>query len=112
MTLEDQLNAKADAEFKRIIAEMIGPIEGLAEIAGGHSYSGPFTPHTKLRMRDGSAGESIAAHVMALSEGVFETFKEKHREKFAARFLARVEAMQTEMESYIGELRAEEEPTE
>lgn len=99
-TLEEQLNERADREFDRIAREITERLSDPNKAFG--TYAGnSFTGLDKI-------GNYHQLAVFARS--AFEvTHRDEFRANFRAKFIAKVEAMQKEMESYIGALNTTQE---
>ena len=99
-SLEDKLNARADMEFDAIRSRILGDMRRptLAFKTGvGRSW----------KDRDGEV--RTFSELADMCGKQLEVFREDYREKFRAEFIAKVEAMQKEMEGYIGALNTHQE---
>ena len=109
-TLEEQLHAKADAELKTKVNALTDKMRSFPESLGFDGYHGKPGPWTKLKDKEGRNTEAIGKIANDVTETLFEGLRDVYREQFIARFVDRVETMQREMESYIGELQIQQDP--
>jgi hypothetical protein len=108
--LNSILIKKADDELHSKICTLTDSIRLFPDSIGMDGYDGRPDRWTKLKTRDGKEAPPAGSVANSLEESLFEGFREAYREQFAAAFVAKVEAMQREMESYIGEITATEQP--
>lgn len=99
-SLETLLNNRADREFDRIKYEITAKLRQPTEA---------FGTSTSRTWKDSQGTERTFFSLKESCDKCLEVFREDFRQKFRSDFIAKVEAMKKEMESYIGALNTEQE---
>ena len=99
-SLEQKLNARADMEFDNIRRGMVAALRRPTD---------SFKTFTCRAWKDATGKEHTFNVLADMCSANLEVFRDDFREKFRTEFVAKVEAMHKQMESYIGELNTQQE---